>query len=120
MGRKSSKRYTNPVAYTREGNVVTVFRYRSCWENVRGGAPVLVEINRRRMHGTDEAISEEKAVIAASLLAFLRKHPALAKWYNVPLDADGQPNPAAVQQVAHFVVMVRIHLASPHSSMLPA
>ena len=84
--------------------------YRSWWKNVRGSAPVLMEIKRHRMGGTAEAISDEKAAIATSLLAFLRKHPALAKGYNVPLDADGQPNPEAVQQAAQFVVMVRIQL----------
>ena len=112
-GRKSGKHYTNPVAYTRQGDVITVFTYRSWWKNVRGGAPVLVEIKRHRMGGNAEAIMEEKAAIATSLLAFLRKHPALARGYNVTLDADGQPNPEAVQQVAQFVVMIRIHLSSP-------
>ncbi len=119
LGRTSGKRYTNPVAYTRDGDVVTVFTYRSWWKNVRGGAPVLVEIKRQRVGGTAEAISDDKAAIATSLLAFLRKNPALASGYNIPLDADGQPNPEAVQQAAHFVVMVRIQLASPHSYMLP-
>ncbi|TMD63166.1 MAG: DUF385 domain-containing protein [Chloroflexi bacterium] len=119
LGRASGKRYTNPVAYTREENVVTVFTYRSWWKNVRGGAPVLVEIKRHRMGGTAEAISDDKAAIATGLLAFLRKHPTLASGYNIPLDAAGQPNPEAVQQAAHFVVMVRIQLASPCSYMLP-
>lgn len=118
MGRKSGKRYTNPVAYTREGDVVTVFTYRSWGKNVRRGAPVLVEIKRHRMGGTAEVMSNEKAAIATSLLTFLRKHPSLAKGYNVVLDADGQPDPEAVQQAAQFVVMVRIHLASPHSNKL--
>lgn len=119
-GRKSGKRYTNPVSYTREGDVVTVFTYRSWWKNVCGGAPVLVEIKGHQTGGTAEAISEEKEAIATSLLAFLRKHPALARGYNVPLDADGQPDPEAVQQAAHFVVMVRIHLSPPHSGGLAA
>lgn len=119
LGRTSGKRSTNPVAYTREGDMITVFTCRSWWKNVRGGAPVLVEIKRHRMGGTAEAISDEKTAIATSLLAFLRKNPALARGYNIPLDADGQPNPEAVHQAAQFVVMVRIHLVSPHISILP-
>ena len=118
-GRKSGKRYTNPVSFTREGDVVTVFTYRSWWKNVRRGAPVLVEIKRHRVGGTAEAISDEKAAIATSLLAFLRKHPAPATGYHVPLDADGQPNPEAVQQAAHFVVMVRIHLSGGPTALQP-
>jgi hypothetical protein len=119
-GRKSGKRYTNPLPYMREEDVVTVFTYRSWWKNVHGGAPVLVEIKRHRMNGIAEAISDEKAAIATSLLAFLRKNPALAKGYNVPLDADGQPDPEAVRQAAHFVVMVRIHLSGGPTALQPA
>lgn len=55
--------------------------------------------------------TDETTAIAAGLLAFLRKHPTQARWYHVPLDADGQPNFEAVQQAAHFLVMVRIHLS---------
>jgi deazaflavin-dependent oxidoreductase (nitroreductase family) len=119
-GRKSGKRYTNPLPYQRERDVVTVFTQHSWWKNVRACPKVAAEIKRQRMSGIAEVISDDTAAIAASLLAFLRKHPAQARWYNVPLDADGQPDSAAVQQAAHFVVMVRIHLASPHSSTLPA
>lgn len=88
LRRATGKRYTNPVAYTREGDVVTVFTYRSWWKNVRRDTPVLVEIKRQRMSGTADVISEEKATITTSLLVFLRKHPTLAKGYNVPLDVD--------------------------------
>ncbi len=119
-GRKSGKHYTNPLPYMREGDMVTVFTQRTWWKNVRACPKVAVEIKRHRMDGRAEAISDDKAAIATSLLTFLRKYPAQAKWYNVPLDVDGQPNAAAVQQVAHFVVMVQIHLVSPDSVTLPA
>jgi deazaflavin-dependent oxidoreductase (nitroreductase family) len=110
-GRKSGKRYTNPLPYLREGDVITVFTSRPWWKNVRGGAQVTVEMKRQRMSGRAEAISADTAAIATSLLTFLRKQPGQAKWYHVPRDAAGQPDPAAVQQAAHFLVMVRIHLS---------
>lgn len=44
----------------------------------------------------------------------------LAKEYHVPLNADGQPNPEAVQQAAHFVVMVRIHLSGGPTALSSA
>lgn len=117
-GRKSGKRYTNPVSYTREGEVVTVtaFTSRTWWKQVRGGAPVLVEIKRQQLRGTAEVISDDQAAIAASLFALLLKHPHLAKGYHIPLEADGQPNPDAVHQLAHVVVLVRIHLTAPVST----
>jgi deazaflavin-dependent oxidoreductase (nitroreductase family) len=116
-GRKSGKRYTNPLPYLRQGDVVTVFTSRPWWKNVRACPKVAVEIKRQRMDGTAEAISDDTAAIAASLLAFLLKQPAQAKWYHVPVDADGQPDPEAVQQAAHFLVMVRIHLEGVPSAL---
>jgi hypothetical protein len=76
-----------------------------------GGAPVVVEIKRQQLAGIAEAITDDQPAIAAGLLAQLREHPAVATGYGVPLDA-GQPDPEVVRQVARFVVMVRIQLAS--------
>ncbi|MGZ3601481.1 MAG: nitroreductase/quinone reductase family protein [Ktedonobacterales bacterium] len=110
-GRKSGKRYTIPVSYAREGNVITVFTHHAWWKNLKGGAPVQVEIKRVRRDGTAEAISDDVPAIAAQLLAQLRGHPMLARSYHVPLDRDGQPDPEAVRLVAQHQVMVRIQLA---------
>jgi hypothetical protein len=110
-GRKSGKQYTIPVAYTREGDVVTMFTYHAWWKSLFGGAPVVAEIKRQRFHGRAEVIRDDEKAIATALLAYLRKHPNAARGYNVPLDAKGQPDPDAVRQAAQFVVMVRIWLA---------
>jgi len=112
IGRKSGRRYTNPVSYSREGDVVTVFTYRSWWRNLRGGAPVRVEIKRRQFDGMADAISDDQPAIAVSLLAHLWEHPSLAREYNVPRDAEGRPDPIAVRHAARFVVMVRIQLTA--------
>jgi hypothetical protein len=52
-GRTSGERYTIPVSYTRAGDVVTVLTYRSrtWWKQLCGGAPVVVELKRRRLVG---------------------------------------------------------------------
>jgi hypothetical protein len=90
--------------------VVTVFTYRKWWRNLRGGAPVLVEIKRQRLRGLAEAIRDDQAAIAEGLLAHLRQQPSLAKGYHVALRPDGQPDPDEVRQAARFEVMVRIRL----------
>lgn len=90
-GRKSGRRYTNPVSYSRAGDLVTMFTSRSWWRNLRGGAPARVEIKRRQFDGTADAISDDQPAIAASLLANLWEHPSLAKGYNVPLHAGAGP-----------------------------
>ena len=118
-GRTSGRRYTIPMAYSRVGDVVTVFTLHIWWKNLRGGAPVVVEIKRRRCDGRAEAISDDQPVIAEALRAHLREHPSMARIYHVPLDADGQPDADAVRQVARFVVLVRIRLAPSSGQARP-
>lgn len=110
-GRKSGKRYTIPVSYRREGDEVTVFTNHRWWKNLKGGAPVQVEIKRVRRTGTAEAISDDAPTIAAHFVAYLRGNRQLAKVFNVPLGADGEPDAKAARQAAQHEVLVRIQLA---------
>jgi F420H(2)-dependent quinone reductase len=112
-GRKSGKRYTIPVAYSRAGDEVSVFTDHAWWKNLRGGAPVIVEIKRQRYKGAAETISDDQAVIAAALLAHLREHPGIARSYHIPVDDHKRPDPDAARQVAQYTTLVRIQLASP-------
>lgn len=109
-GRKSGKRYTIPVAYDSEGDIVRVFTYHAWWKNLRGGAPVQLEIKRVRRNGMAEAISGDAPATTAQFLASLRRHPRLARGYNVPLDGDGQPDVETARQAAQRLMMVRIRL----------
>jgi hypothetical protein len=118
-GRESGKRYTIPVAYSRASDIVTVFTHHTWWKNVQAGAPVVVEIKRRRFAGVAEAINNDQPVIGAALLAHLREHPSMARIYHVSLDANGQLDPDAVWHAAQFVVLVRIQLAPAGGELLP-
>src|SRR5690349_18067635 len=62
-GRTSGRRYTIPMAYSRVGDVVTVFTLHTWWRNLRGGAPFVVEIKRRRYDGRAGAISHDQPAI---------------------------------------------------------
>lgn len=118
-GRKSGKRYTFPITYSRLGDAVNVFTYRAWEKNLRGGAPVVVEIKRRRFEGQAEVIRDDTPAIASALLAHLRAHPSLARGYSVALDAAGQPDPDAVRQAAQSVALVRIRLIRAANGLLP-
>lgn len=118
-GRRSGKRYTFPITYSRLGDVVSVFTYRAWERNLRGGAPVVVEIKRERFEGRAEVIRDDTPAIASALLAHLRAHPSLARGYNVPLGVAGQPDPDAVRQVAQSVALVRIRLIRAANGLLP-
>lgn len=59
-GRKSGKTYTTPVQYGREGDTVTFFsqKQRSWWKNLLGGAPVMLRLQGRDVHGLAEALPD--------------------------------------------------------------
>lgn len=110
-GRKSGRIYTTPVNYVRDGGIlwVTSFRNRTWWRNLKGGAPVSVLLEGKELRGQGLAIVDAKDV-AESLCGFFRKVPGRAKYYDVQLDPDGQPNPQDCSRAAQEHVIIRIEL----------
>jgi deazaflavin-dependent oxidoreductase (nitroreductase family) len=111
-GRRSGKAYTTPVNYVRNGDVllVTSQRGRTWWKNLRGGAPVSVRLQGRDLKGIAEAFTDDEAV-REGLLAYLRKVPDYARYFQVSLDPDGQPNVEDVACAAHSRVVIEIRLS---------
>jgi deazaflavin-dependent oxidoreductase (nitroreductase family) len=110
-GRKSGRVYTTPVNYVRDGDVLSVvsFRHRTWWRNLRGGAPVTVRVQGQDLQATGEVV-EDDAGVAARLMAHLKQAPSYARYLQVALDPNGQPNPEDVARAAKDRVMVRIQL----------
>jgi deazaflavin-dependent oxidoreductase (nitroreductase family) len=117
-GRRSGKTYTTPVNYVRNGDdlLVVSYRRRTWWRNLGGGAPVTVRVQGRDLQGVAEAITDDDAV-AAGLMDYLGQTPQWAKYFDVGLNADGQPEAAEVARAARERVMVRVQLA-PAASMV--
>jgi hypothetical protein len=65
-GRKTWKRYTIPVGYTREGDTLTLFTSKSWFKNLRGSSPVVVHLKGRGRTGGAEAIEDREAVLEAA------------------------------------------------------
>jgi hypothetical protein len=61
-GRKTWKRYTVPVGYTREGETLTLFSSRSWYKNLPGRS-VTVRLEGRSLKGRAEVIEEHAAVL---------------------------------------------------------
>lgn len=110
-GRKSGKTYTTPVDYSQDGDLVSIFTHAAWWKNLSGGAPVTLRLRGRDVRGHAEPVADDKQAVAAGLTAHLRKVPSDARYYDVTLDSDGEPDPAAVDKAAQSVVMVRVRLA---------
>jgi deazaflavin-dependent oxidoreductase (nitroreductase family) len=109
-GRKSGKIYTTPVDYSQDGDQVTIFTHANWWKNLRGEAPVTLRMRGRDLQGVAEPVAEDKAAVAAGLGAHLRKVPSDAKYYNVNIDPQGNPNVEDLVKAAQTAVMIRIRL----------
>lgn len=111
-GPKSGKLYTTPVNYVRDSDHITVVsdRHRTWWRNLRGGAPVTVRVKGQDLKAVGETIEDEEAV-ASGLVAYLQKVPQYAKYFQVSLDRDGQPNREEATRAAQDKVIIRIQIA---------
>jgi hypothetical protein len=113
QGRKSGKTYAIPLHYTREGDVLLCFtrRENTWWKNLRGGAPVTVDLDGRRMQGSALVSVDDLGVIEQNLSTFLWHLPGDAPYKGVRLMADGTPHPGDIARSARSAVLVRISLA---------
>lgn len=108
-GRKSGRQISTPVSYYREGNVVTATTNGKWWHNLQGGQPVTLLIQRREYRGTADVITDHETV-TSELHKYLVKIPGNARFFNVTMDAAGQPNPADVQRAARDLMIVKVSL----------
>ena len=115
-GRRSGKPYTVPVNFIREGDIllVTSYRNRTWWRNLRGDGPVTVRIHGRDWPATAEVLEAQEPV-ADAFGRYLKAMPQVAKYLGVRVDADGRPDGADLHGAAHERVVVRIVLALPRA-----
>ncbi len=106
-GRKSGKSYTVPMNYLENGEVLYTIssRDRVWWRNLRGGGDVTLRLRGEDVPAWAETI-EGQTEVANSLNLYLKKAPQLAKYVNIRIDADGNPNPKDVERVAEEKVMI--------------
>ena len=93
VGRKTGKRYTVPVAYSRhEGALLFGTEFR--WvRNLRSGEPVEIRFKGRRRTADVTVTSDEAGVVAAyGVLA--RDNHQFARFNRIKLDATGEPDAA--------------------------
>ena len=111
IGRKSGKRYTLPVNYIQDGQIlwITSQRDRAWWRNLQAGAPVEVLLRGKPCRGQGIALVKPTQV-AQSLAAYLTKVPQYAKYYNVRLDEAGTPLAEDLDRASAERVVIRIDL----------
>jgi hypothetical protein len=110
-GRKTGRRFTIPVGYTREGDTLTFFSAYSWYKNLRGGRPVVVYLRGRDRTGLAEVIENPEAVLeeAEHLVA---KYCLKGAGRKIGLALDINPPPTTEELAAAMerYVVIRIVL----------
>ena len=93
VGRKTGKRYTVPVAYSRhEGALLFGTEFR--WvRNLRTGEPVEIRLKGRR-RTADVTVTTDEAGVVADYGFLARDNHQFARFNRIALDAAGEPDPA--------------------------
>lgn len=112
-GRKSGKKYTTPVNYLRQGDVLRIvsLRNRTWWRNLRGGSRATLRLKGKDVEGWGIVVEDNEGV-AAGLAEHLEQAPRYAKYFGVSLDGNGQPNGEDVAEAAKTRVVVKVELGA--------
>jgi deazaflavin-dependent oxidoreductase (nitroreductase family) len=92
VGRKSGRRYTIPVAYTRDKGDLLIGTPFGWGRNLRTGEPVEIRLKGRRRQA-DVRVYKDEAEVVAAYATMTRDNKAFANFNKVGFDANGNPNP---------------------------
>lgn len=108
-GRKSGKLFTTPVYYTQEDDTLILFSSKSWYKNLRGGRPVVVELQGHGRTGRAEVIEEREAVVEAAK-HLVAKYGLKEAGQRIGLALDVSPPPTADELAAALEGRVAIRI----------
>jgi hypothetical protein len=97
VGRKSGRRYTVPVAYTRHEGGLLIGTPFGWGRNLRTGEPITIRLKGRRRQADVQVFRDEAGVVGAYAI-MCRDNRAFAKFNRIGFDADGSPDPENLHQ----------------------
>jgi hypothetical protein len=92
VGRKSGRRYTVPVAYTRQGGDLLIGTPFGWGRNLRSGEPVEILLKGKRRLADVEAFTDEPGVTRRYAI-MCKDNKAFANFNKVSIGPDGEPSP---------------------------
>ena len=92
VGRKSGRRYTVPVAYTKDRGDLLIGTPFGWSRNLRTGEPVTIRLKGRRRQADVQVFTDEAEVVGAYAV-MCRDNHAFAKFNKIGFGADGDPSP---------------------------
>jgi hypothetical protein len=97
VGRKSGRRYTIPVAYTRQGDSLLIGTPFGWGKNLETGEPIEIRLRGRRRQADVQAFVDEPSVVA-HYTTMCRDNSAFASFNKIGRDADGNPDSADLHE----------------------
>ena len=112
-GRKSGKSYSLPVSYARDGDRLSCFTARTnkWWKNLKGGRPVTLILQGKRVSATAEIEAVNDEAIADALVPFIKAVPRDARAANIRLQAGNSPNLDDVAAASKRLANIVFHVA---------
>jgi deazaflavin-dependent oxidoreductase (nitroreductase family) len=92
VGRKSGRRYTIPVAYTRDEGDLLIGTPFGWGRNLRTGEPVELRLKGRR-RTADVRVYTSEADVTGAYATMCRDNKAFANFNKIGFDASGNPDP---------------------------
>jgi deazaflavin-dependent oxidoreductase (nitroreductase family) len=92
VGRKTGRRYSIPVAYTRDGDGLLIGTPFGWGRNLRTGDPVDVRFKGRR-HVADVTVWTDEPGVVAAYARMAGDNHNFAKFNKVAIDQAGNPDP---------------------------
>lgn len=107
-GRRSGRRFTTPVRYLAEDDVVRAYSNTDTqwWRNLRGGATARLLIGGEEHTYRTEVIEDDPPRIRAALERYLSVFPEDAVYHDVGLDESRRPKPEDLDRAAREAVVV--------------
>ena len=113
-GRKSGKRFTTPVRYIQNDQVVRCFTSSEnrWWRNLRGGADVVLRIRGNDSPYKAAVIEDNPAEVKKWLIYYLGLFPQDAAYHDIKLNSDKTPVESDLERAAHKAIVVEAHPAN--------
>jgi F420H(2)-dependent quinone reductase len=92
VGRKSGRRYTIPVAYTRHEGDLLIGTPFGWGRNLRTGEPVEIRL-KGRLRQADVVAYKDEADVVGTYTLMCRDNRTFAKFNKIGFDGNGDPNP---------------------------
>ena len=108
-GRKTGRPISTPINVSRdEGSYIVVsMRNRTWWRNLRGNTQAQLRVKGKTIQVRGDVI-EDPSTVREELRQYFRQHPGNAKYFNVRLTPEGEPDPEGLQRAAEERLIIRL------------